>query len=176
MTKLFSHAGVSRTGTVMKVRWCNGADRVKALIKDGQADIDIIELKSPMDKDSAVLYLISIDFDNGNVEVRSVLEAEATKRVLEGYEVEKVRKTRVKNINTVAAESAEDLAAIEADVLAAAVITQLPKDDGEPSEADELLDEVEDNRIELPVRELSQSPSAIRKREARARAAAEKAA
>ena len=90
MTKLFSHAGVSRTGTVMKVRWCNGADRVKALIKDGQKDIDIVELPSPMDKDSAVLLLLSINFDNGNAEVRSVLEAEATKRGLEGYVVEKV--------------------------------------------------------------------------------------
>ena len=176
MTKLFSHAGVSRTGTVMKVRWCNGADRVKALIKDGQKDIDIVELPSPMDKDSAVLLLLSINFDNGNAEVRSVLEAEATKRGLEGYVVEKVRKPRAKKADAVVADSADDLAAIEAAVIAAAVVTQMPTGDALPEAEPTAEPEADDNRIELPARELSQSPAAIRKREARAKAAAAKAA
>lgn len=171
MSKTFSHAGVSRTGTTLKVRWCNGADRVKALIKDGQADIDIIELRNPMDKDAAVLHLLAIDFDNGNAEVRSVLEAEATKRGLEGYVVEKVRKPRAKK-ETAATTSDDELAAIEAAVIAAAVVTQLPVTD----EAVVEDEPVEDNRIVLPAKELSMTPDAIRKREARARKAAEAAA
>jgi hypothetical protein len=50
------------------------------LIKNGHTDIDILELKHPMIKEDVVTYLLSINFDNGNKEVRAALEAEQGKR------------------------------------------------------------------------------------------------
>jgi len=76
----FTHAGVSKQDGEFKVRFCNDAMRVKVLAKNGHKDIDIIELKSPMTKEDAVAYLLSIDFDNGNKSVRAALEAAADKR------------------------------------------------------------------------------------------------
>jgi len=76
----FSHAGVSRLNGEFKVRFANDSLRVKVLAKNGHKDIDIIELKSPMSKEDAVAFLLSIDFDNGNKEVRAALEAEVDKR------------------------------------------------------------------------------------------------
>lgn len=76
----FSHAGVSRLNGTFKVRYANSSDRVKVLIKGGHTDIDLVELKFPMTKEEAVAYLLSIDFDNGNAEVRACLEAENGKR------------------------------------------------------------------------------------------------
>jgi hypothetical protein len=80
MSNLFSHAGVSRQNGKMKVRFCNDALRVKVLAKNGHKDIDIIEMRNPMTKEDAVAYLLSIDFDNGNAEVRAALEEAADKR------------------------------------------------------------------------------------------------
>jgi hypothetical protein len=84
MSKLFSHAGVSRLNGSMKVRFANDALRVKVLAKNGHKDIDIVELKSPMTKEDALAYLISIDFatQNGktNPDVQKALEAETIKR------------------------------------------------------------------------------------------------
>lgn len=76
----FSHAGVSRREGELKVRYANSSDRVKVLIKGGHTDIDILELKFPMTKEEAVAYLLSIDFDNGNAEVRACLEEENGRR------------------------------------------------------------------------------------------------
>ncbi len=81
MSKTFSHAGVSRLNGKFKVRFCNDALRTKVLQKNGHKDIDIVELKHPMTKEDVVAYLLSIDFDNGNAEVRAALEAEQGKRV-----------------------------------------------------------------------------------------------
>lgn len=80
MSNLYSHAGVSRLNGKMKVRFCNDALRVKVLAKNGHKDIDIVEMRSPMTKEDAVAYLLSIDFDNGNKEVRAALEEAADKR------------------------------------------------------------------------------------------------
>jgi hypothetical protein len=76
----FSHAGVSKLNGEFKVRFCNDALRQKVLIKNGHTSIDIVELKHPMTKAEAVEFLISIDFDNGNKEVRAALEAARDKR------------------------------------------------------------------------------------------------
>lgn len=80
MSKTFSHAGVSRLNGKFKVRYCNDALRTKVLQKNGHKDIDIIELKHPMTKEEVVAYLLQIDFDNGNAEVRAAIEAEQGKR------------------------------------------------------------------------------------------------
>jgi len=76
----FTHAGVSKQNGEFKVRFCNDALRIKVLAKNGHKDIDIIELREPMEKADAVAYLISINFDNGNAEVRAALEAGLEKR------------------------------------------------------------------------------------------------
>lgn len=76
----FAYAGVSRLDGKMKVRFANDQMRVKVLAKNGHTDIDIVQLKTPMSKEDAVAYLLSIDFDNGNAEVRAALEAEQGKR------------------------------------------------------------------------------------------------
>ena len=76
----YSHAGVSKLGGSFKVRFANDALRVKVLAKNGHTGIDIIELKNPMSKEDAVAYLLQIDFDNGNKEVRAALEQEFDKR------------------------------------------------------------------------------------------------
>jgi hypothetical protein len=80
MSKSFTHAGVSKLDGKFKVRYCNDSLRTKVLIKNGHTDIDIVELKHPMTKEEVVTYLLSIDFDNGNKEVRAALEAEQGKR------------------------------------------------------------------------------------------------
>jgi hypothetical protein len=80
MSKSFTHAGVSTLDGVVKARFCNDQMRVKVLAKNGHKDIDIIELKTPMTKEDAVAFLLSINFDNGNKTVRAALEAEVEKR------------------------------------------------------------------------------------------------
>jgi hypothetical protein len=76
----YSHAGVSKLNGEFKVRFANDALRVKVLAKNGHKDIDIVELKTPMTKEDAVAFLISIDFANGNKAVQGALEAAADKR------------------------------------------------------------------------------------------------
>jgi hypothetical protein len=77
---VFSHAGVSKLNGEFKVRFANDALRVKVLAKNGHKDIDIVELKTPMTKEAAVAYLLSIDFANGNKAVQSALNEAAGKR------------------------------------------------------------------------------------------------
>lgn len=81
MSGSYSHAGVSKLNGEFKVRFANDGLRVKVLQKNGHKDIDIVELKHPMTKADAVAYLLSIDFDNGNKEVRAALEQAADKRI-----------------------------------------------------------------------------------------------
>lgn len=91
MSKSYSHAGVSKQDGQFKVRFCNDALRTKVLQKNGHTDIDIIELKHPMSKLEVVAYLLEIDFDNGNKEVREALESALDKRS-EKPKAEKVAK------------------------------------------------------------------------------------
>lgn len=76
----FKVAGVSRLDGEFKCRFANDMTRVKVLAKNGHKDIDLIELKEPMTKEAAVEFLLSINFDNGNAEVRAALESERAKR------------------------------------------------------------------------------------------------
>lgn len=80
MTKVFSHAGVSRLNGVMKARFANDAMRVKVLTKSGHTDIDLVEFLEPLSKEAAVLKLIEMGFGAGNAEVEQVLAAELDKR------------------------------------------------------------------------------------------------
>ena len=92
MSKSFTHAGVSKLDGEFKVRFANDSLRTKVLIKNGHTDIDIIELKHAMTKEDAVAFLISIDFDNGNKEVRAALEAEVGKRAPKAASKDKPKK------------------------------------------------------------------------------------
>jgi hypothetical protein len=63
MTNLYTIAGTSRKNGVMKVRFANGkaAAREKALLKDGQTDIVLVDLPHEMNKvDAAVLLLQNV--------------------------------------------------------------------------------------------------------------------
>jgi hypothetical protein len=82
MSKSFTHAGVSKLDGEFKVRFCNDALRTKVLAKNGHKDIDIIELKNPMPKEEIVSFLLSINFDNGNKEIRAALESAQEKRTV----------------------------------------------------------------------------------------------
>lgn len=133
----FSHAGVSRREGELKVRYANSADRVKVLIKGGHTDIDIIELKFPMTKEEAVAYLLSIDFDNGNAEVRACLEEENSKRNAEpAAEKElkpvKERKPRAKKEKQVEAEVPAETAVEGKQLTRAEVLEQLADLDEAP--------------------------------------------
>lgn len=106
----YTHAGVSRLNGAFKVRFANDMTRVKVLAKNGHKDIDIVELRHAMNKEEAIAYLLSINFDNGNVEVRSALETAAEKRNPEVKEPVK-RGRKPKSTVEAAAEIAEEEAA-----------------------------------------------------------------
>jgi len=76
----FKVAGVSKQNGEFKVRFANDMMRVKVLEKNKHTGIDLIELPREMDKDAIPGYLLSIDFDNGNKEVRACLEAAHAQR------------------------------------------------------------------------------------------------
>ena len=78
--KLFRFAGVSTRAGVTKARFSDRASYVAALQKVGDSNIDLVELKFPMNKVDAVKYLVSIDFANGNAEVNRVLKEFLDKR------------------------------------------------------------------------------------------------
>ena len=122
----FSHAGVSRLNGEFKVRFANDSLRVKVLAKNGHKDIDIIELKNPMTKEDAVAYLLSINFDNGNKEVRAALEAESAKRT-ETPKVAKAPKAKATPItlDTIKAKAPAKKTAPKSTVTKAEVTKQL---------------------------------------------------
>lgn len=115
MSKSFTHAGVSRLNGKMKVRFANDALRIKVLAKNGHKDIDMVELKHPMNKDEAVAYLISIDFatrdGKTNADVQAALEAEQGKR---SASEPKAKVAKVAKAKTVKAKAKPTLESIKA--------------------------------------------------------------
>ena len=95
---VFTHAGVSRLNGEFKVRFANDALRVKVLSKNGHKDIDMIELKEPMNKEDAIAYLMSIDFatQNGvtNAEVEAALFEAIDKRAVKPAKAPKAVKAK----------------------------------------------------------------------------------
>ena len=80
MTKVFSHAGVSRLNGVIKARFANDSLRVKVLAKGGHTDIDLVEFLEPLTKEQAIQKLIAMEFGKGNAEIQEALAAELDKR------------------------------------------------------------------------------------------------
>lgn len=54
---MFKVAGVSTLKGEVKVRFANDMTRVKVLMKNGQTDVQLLELPEPMDKPAIVSYL-----------------------------------------------------------------------------------------------------------------------
>jgi hypothetical protein len=102
---VFSHAGVSKLNGEFKVRFANDALRVKVLAKNGHKDIDIVELKTPMSKEDAVAYLLSIDFANGNKAVQAALDEAAGKRGVKAAPTMAKIEAKVKAKKTTVADS-----------------------------------------------------------------------
>jgi len=72
---MFTVAGVSQKSGVHKVRFANDmVTRVKNLIKDGQADINLITLPNAMEKGEAVKYLMSQESLVAKPEWRAAIE------------------------------------------------------------------------------------------------------
>ena len=96
---VFTHAGVSKLNGEFKVRFANDALRVKVLAKNGHSDIDIVELKTPMNKEDAISYLMAIDFatQNGvtNAAVQAALEEAIDKRVVKAPKAKATPKAKV---------------------------------------------------------------------------------
>jgi len=101
----FTHAGVSRHKGEFKVRFANDAMRVKILAKNGHKDIDVIELPNPMTKLEITAYLLSINFDNGNAEVRAALDAAHGKRAPKTKKAD-LNEIRARKVETAEAEPA----------------------------------------------------------------------
>ena len=134
MSNTYSHAGVSKLDGEFKVRFANDALRVKVLAKNGHTGIDIVELKNPMTKEDAVAYLLKIDFDNGNKEVRAALEAAADKRGVTKAKVSKpvAKKATKTPANKVAKAPAKKAVVVKAPVQSqASAIEALTKEVGE---------------------------------------------
>jgi hypothetical protein len=98
---LYTYAGVSRRDGNFKVRFSTRASYTEALIKAGDCDIDMIQLRNPMTKMEAIEYLFSIDFDNGNAEVRAAMELARDKRAERAAAAEKPRRPRKPKAPTV---------------------------------------------------------------------------
>jgi len=77
---MFTVAGVSKQKGVYKVRSPNDlVSRVKNLIKDGQEDINLINLPNPMEKGEVVSYLMTQDAFMDKPEYRAAIEASDAK-------------------------------------------------------------------------------------------------
>jgi hypothetical protein len=76
----FTVAGVSKHAGEFKVRYANDMMRVKVLEKNKHTHIDLLELPEAMPKDAIPAYLLKINFDNGNKEVRAAIEAAVAQR------------------------------------------------------------------------------------------------
>ena len=118
MSKSFTHAGVSRLNGKMKVRFANDALRIKVLAKNGHKDIDMVELKHPMNKEEAIAYLLSIDFatQNGvtNADVKAALDEAQGKRAPKEPKAKTAKTEKVAKAKTVKAKAKPTMETIKA--------------------------------------------------------------
>ena len=84
---MFTVAGVSRNNGVIKVRFCSDKVlRIKNLQKQGDTDIDLIELPKPMTKPEACQFLL--DQDQFVVKEFLAYRGEPLKRTTVQFEVQ----------------------------------------------------------------------------------------
>lgn len=92
----FIQAGVSRRNGVLKVRFSSDQDYIAKLTKQGDSDIDLIDLGRPMTKVEALAKLVEIDFADGDQEIADCIAANQAKRQPRQPRV--ARKPRVNDI------------------------------------------------------------------------------
>ena len=159
--KTFAVAGVSKLNGRFRARFAKDMMRVKVLDKAGHEDVQLTELPEPMTKAAAASYLIDQNFDRGNAEIRDALYAEID------------RAAGVKKPKTV-----EQLGKDEGEEESATAGSGEEASDDSQGVSEDVLEAAREIAAEMTVpegRQLSMSPSAIRKREARAAARAQKA-
>lgn len=167
-TKTFAVAGTSNLHGVIKARFAKDMMRVKVLDAGGHTDINLVELPTAMTKADAASHLIDINFDAGNAAVRAALYAE----------IDRAAGVKSSAAPAAAVEAEEELIAVVdeqtpqeaaaddiiADMAAEGVVFAVPE--GVVERAHEIAAD-----MQIPAaRELSMTPAAIRKREARAAA------
>lgn len=169
--KTFAVAGVSKLAGTFKARFAADLTRVKVLEKNGHTDIDLIELPEPMTKVEAAAHLIDTDFDKGNMEIRAALQAE-----LDRFDAKSAKQDKPAKAAAPAA-AAEDEAAVVAEIeqeILAGIDEEIARADNTISLEDHracvAFADGDDSALDTPKKELSMSPDAIRKREARAAA------
>ena len=67
-------AGVATKQGKMKVRFARDIMRVKGLVKDGQENVQLVELPQPMSKGNAVKHLLTLSEFTSNSTVLEALE------------------------------------------------------------------------------------------------------
>lgn len=152
--KTFAVAGVSKLHGKFKARFAKDMMRIKVLDKAGHTDINLVELPQAMTKVDAAVHLLDADFDKGNAEIRAALQAEID------------RFDGVKAPKAVAAAVEEEQTAVVDDVITA-------EDDAAIENFADIVERAHEIAADMQIpaaRELSMTPAAIRKREARAAA------
>jgi len=77
--KKFSVVGVSTLNGKTKIRFANDSMRIKILIKNGHADVDMINLDREMYKWEIAQHLQSVDFAKGNPAIQAAVDYIAKK-------------------------------------------------------------------------------------------------
>lgn len=132
MSATYTHAGVSRLKGEFKVRFANGLERVKVLIKNGHTDIDLVDLGTPMTKEQAIDKLVEINFANGNADVQAAIdEAKAARQpkvkpVVDGAPKRRGRPPKAKAEAATTEATAETAAEVAAETVAEMVAGAQP--------------------------------------------------
>ena len=164
--KTFAVAGVSKLHGKFRARFAKDMMRIKVLDKAGHTEVDLVELPRAMTKVDAAVHLLDADFDKGNAEIRAALQAEIDR--FDGVKAPKVA--------AVAAVEEEQTAAVD-DAITADEAHEMAAfaegDDTALDRLDEIVAAAHEIAADMQIpaaRELSMTPAAIRKREARAAA------
>ena len=91
--KTFNVAGVSNLNGMLKVRFANGLDRVKTLMRNGHTDIELFEFPEADTKAALIDKLLQVVFVNP--EYADVVKRTAVEKygyIIPGYEAKKVDK------------------------------------------------------------------------------------
>ena len=91
--KTFNVAGVSNLNGMLKVRFANGLDRVKTLMRNGHTDIELFEFPEADTKAELIDKLLQVVFVNP--EYADVVKRTAVEKygyIIPGYEAKKVDK------------------------------------------------------------------------------------
>lgn len=91
--KTFNVAGVSNLNGMLKVRFANGLDRVKTLMRNGHTDIELFEFPEADTKAELIDKLLQVVFVNP--EYADVVKRAAVEKygyIIPGYEAKKVDK------------------------------------------------------------------------------------